>query len=208
MRLTLRLCKLALVVVLASVALGNQVSAQGGVSACINPAGQMRMIDERGSCHPQEHLVTWPTQAGSGPVVLDANGTRVGWFSGSTVLMHVDDQWFTVFVTREGFSTNFGLSFAYLSADCTGPRYLSNMSSLLAPSAVVFSQQATFVDNEAPKVFVNGTPEQPVTISTQLFGPNGPISPCFSTQVPTTIALSPSRSVDVSRFVPPFRLTN
>jgi len=224
MRLFKRFGGLVLVVAVVSVGLlDDHVFAQAGLSACVNPAGQMRIIENSSSCTSQERLITWaiegpagpagpPGPSGSsGPMVVDANGARLGWFSGGLVLMRLNDYWFTVFVTRDGFSTpSLGTSFTYLSGDCTGQRYTVSAvnSSPLVPNALVLSQQAWFADNEAPKVFVNGTPQEPVTVSTQQVGPSGPTSPCLSNSIFFNAVLTPMRSVDVSNFVTPFRLTN
>jgi hypothetical protein len=110
--------------------------AQSGIDACINPAGQVRMLASGDVCREQEQLVTWAIQGpagpagpqgqpgASGPVVVDSTGAQLGWYMSPLVLMNVDNQWFTVLVNRDGFSSpSLGTFFAFLTSDCTGQKY-------------------------------------------------------------------------------------
>ncbi len=209
-------------VVLFSVLLvgGGVVSAQNGISACVNPVGQMRLLDEGTACRDQERLVTWAVQGPSGPPgpegpsgasglrVVDANGAQMGWFSSPVVVMHINNYWFTVFPQRDGFSgPSFGFNFSFLTADCSGQRYLSGAAAGLVANAQVFNQQAVFPDYEGVRVVITGTPQTPGMSWTQQIGASGPLTPCVPSPVFGTLTLFPARSVDLSGFVPPFRLT-
>jgi hypothetical protein len=205
---------------LATVALvSHPLSAQSGIDACINPAGQMRMLAEGNSCRPQEQLVTWSIQGPqgpvgpqgqpgtSGPVVVDSTGARLGWYATPITLMNVGDQWFTVYANRDGFSSSLGIYLIYVMPDCTGSRYGTGGSGLV-PNAEVLGQYAWYADLEAPPVIISGSPEAPGTFWFRQESASGPVGPCMPNAVFTTLTLRPLRSTDLSAFVPPFRLTN
>jgi hypothetical protein len=123
--------------------------------------------------------------------------------------MNVDDRWFSVYALREGFSSpSLGMMFAYLTPDCTGQPYGTGAGGGLVPNARVLSLHAWYADLDAPAVTIAGTPEAPGMFWFQQIGSNGPLGPCSPSTVTGTIVLWPMRSVDVSGFVPPFRLTN
>jgi hypothetical protein len=121
--------------------------------------------------------------------------------------MNIGDQWFTVLANRDGFSSpSLGMFFAYLTPDCTGQRYGTAAGGGLVPNASVLSQHAWFIDVDAPTVTISGSPETPGMFWFQQEDGNGPLGPCSPSAVFTTIVLSPMRSIDLSAFVPPFRL--
>jgi hypothetical protein len=69
-----------------------------------------------------------------------AAGARVGWYASPLIIMNVDDHWFSVYALRDGFSSpSLGMTFAYLTPDCTGQRYGSGAGGGLVPNAQVLS---------------------------------------------------------------------
>jgi hypothetical protein len=182
-------------------------AAQQAVSACVNPAGQVRFIGETETCRSREQLVTW-SMFGA-PTVVDANGARIGFYMGGLALVHSGDDWFSVGIGRQGFNgPSFGFTFAFLTSDCSGQRYVTASADILVPAALVMSNAAVFADLNAGTVTVPGTPDNPGTFWVkQIGGPPGmPPGDCFEVPAFGPVTLSPVKSVDVSGFVPPFSI--
>jgi hypothetical protein len=196
------------VVVVGTLMAAHPASADEIISACVNPAGHVRLAPD-GVCHGEEQLVTWSGDVASAPTVVDANGVRLGFFMGSVTLVKIGDDFFTASVGRNGFiSPGSGVVFNYLTSDCAGQPYVTANVNALVAGAFVLANTAWFADLDAPPVMISGTPQHPgMYWGKQVGGPSVPPPTCFPILVTFgQVTLSPLKSVDVSGFVPPFRI--
>lgn len=192
------------------------------ISACVNPAGQMRLVASGASCRPQEELVTWNVQGPEGPegpqgpqgpegdaasgagpaVVLDSNDTIVGRYLNRTgdVLVHIGADFFVASATQLGFIP--AGTFIHQQADCTDTPFVTTVNpNALAQAALVKPGEAWLPDLAAAKV---NPPANSVAFA-QTFFASGPPTPCMG-PFASPATLTPLRSVSLSGFLTPFRI--
>lgn len=202
---------------------GSRALAAEQISACVNPAGQMRLVADGVSCRPQEELVTWNVQGPEGPegpqgpqgpegaaasgagpaVVLDSNDTVVGRYLNRTgdVLVHIGADFLIVGATQQGFVSTGML--VYPDSSCIGaPAVASTNPSTLAQVALVRLGAAWLPDFAATKIVL---PPGSI-VYTQNVLVDGTLLLCTQLTLGSQTTLTPLRWVSLSGFVTPFRV--
>ena len=211
--------------------LGVRAAAAEEITACVNPAGQVRLVAAGDTCRPQERRVVWNVQGPQGPqgnpgatgpqgpqgeaapggtspaVVVDSSDQLVGFVVGRTgeVLVSSGQDRFFASVGRGGFVS--GGRFLYTVAGCGGTVYANGVTATaLAHTALVSGTTAWIVDPAAAPLPLTPAPGMALVLHTRLIdAATGNIGPCA--QIPSSaITLYQLKTVDVSHFVPPFRI--
>lgn len=192
------------------------------ISACVNPAGQVRLVADGSACRPQEQLVIWnsegpegpegpagpqgpqgPAASGLGPaLVVDANETVVGHFIEPTgdVLVHIGADYFVAVASQQGFVP--AGTFIHRHEECTDtPSVVTVNPDALAQGALVKPGEAWVPDFGAAKIDIpTGSP-----VFSQVFFLGGK-SPCIKGAFSRPVTLTPLRMIPLSAFITPFRL--
>jgi hypothetical protein len=217
----------ALVMVAALIGFSSSAAATDEViTACRNPAGQLRLVAAASDCHSQEHVVVWNVEGPEGPQgpagpegppgtsvptpspvsVLDATGNAVGHLVGRNgeALVTIGGEKFFGTLQKNGLV--FGGRFLYQAAGCTdAPATNLHSAQALAPTALVTSTAAWVPDESVAPVTLTPPPGGFLTLHSRLIDANGGVGPCLPVLSPA-ITLWQLRPIEIGSIVPPLQL--
>lgn len=186
------------------------VSAHGGdatlIHACVNPAGQLRLVGSNGSCRKQEVAVDWGQAGGGGQVpgalqVVGGDGNIVGQLDADSVVTQVGNNWFRIFPLNQedGFAEGRSPDFLWDDVGCdlgVGTAYLRASATPGTPllrTAQIWNGLAWHV----------GETIGPVVIKSQKFSDGT----CFNPQNPSTVSVGSIETFNPAPLgVPPFHI--
>lgn len=177
------------------------------IHACVNPSNLVRIVEPNDGCRPSERSLHWPAaslkgqglSSGEGLTVVDRTGRTVGpLIRPDAVVVAVNGERVLVGVQPSRFYGLLGVALYYRELNCSGEPLISPATDQLLPWVQVIGTAGYF----------GGRDSIPYAVGSMLYAGSSTMKPvCYNNTSPyPTYNLSPTRTVDLGGFIPPFSL--